>query len=195
MVTANLPTVLINFWFSPLVAGYFAVVNRFCLAPVVIVGNAIRHSIFSRWSEDFRLRRFNGEEFRKVKRLLLAMGSAATLGILICYPLVMKWFFNAEWIASIDTSRYMLPYVFTAVAICPLTVIELVFGSPRYFLRIQLEQLLVVVIAFVLLPWLQQEYELCVLAFSLLTAVRYGFVFLRVNRRAAELQGRMELAS
>ncbi|HHQ4923066.1 TPA: lipopolysaccharide biosynthesis protein [Aeromonas veronii] len=194
MVTANLPTVLINFWFSPLVAGYFAVVNRFCLAPVVIVGNAIRHSIFSRWSEDFRLRRFNGEEFRKVKRLLLAMGSAATLGILICYPLVMKWFFNAEWIASIDTSRYMLPYVFTAVAICPLTVIELVFGSPGYFLRIQLEQLLVVVIAFVLLPWLQQEYELCVLAFSLLTAVRYGFVFLRVNRRAAELQGRMELA-
>ncbi|MGL5294616.1 MAG: hypothetical protein ACRC9V_12755, partial [Aeromonas sp.] len=43
MVTANLPIVLINFWFSPLVAGYFAVVNRFCLAPVVIVGNAIRH--------------------------------------------------------------------------------------------------------------------------------------------------------
>jgi O-antigen/teichoic acid export membrane protein len=195
MVTANLPTLLINFWFSPLVAGYFAVVNRFCLAPVIIVGNAIRHAIFSRWSDDFRQRRFNGEEFRKVKRLLLAMGSAATLGILICYPLVMRWCFNAEWIASIDTSRYMLPYVFTAVAVCPLTVIELVFGSPRYFLRIQLEQLLVVLIALVLLPWLQQDYDLCVLVFSLLTALRYGFIYMRVNRRAAELQGRMEPAS
>ena len=109
MVTANLPTLLINFWFSPLVAGYFAVVNRFCLAPVIIVGNAIRHAIFSRWSEDFRQHRFNGQEFRKVKLLLLAMGSAATLGILICYPLVMRWCFNEEWIASIDTSVTCCP--------------------------------------------------------------------------------------
>lgn len=33
MANNNLPTLLINFWFSPLIAGYFAVVNRFCLAP------------------------------------------------------------------------------------------------------------------------------------------------------------------
>ena len=119
-----------------------------------------------------------------MKRLLLAMGSAATLGILICYPLVMKWFFNAEWIASIDTSRYMLPYVFTAVAICPLTVIELVFGSPGYFLRIQLEQLAIVVIAFVVVPYFYNDYATSIILFSILTFIRYAFIYLKVNKRA-----------
>ncbi len=51
MASNNLPTMLINIWFSPLVAGYFSVVSRFCLSPVMIIGNAVRNSIFlnGRW--------------------------------------------------------------------------------------------------------------------------------------------------
>jgi O-antigen/teichoic acid export membrane protein len=45
MASNNLPTMLINIWFSPLVAGYFSVVSRFCLSPVMIIGNAVRNSI------------------------------------------------------------------------------------------------------------------------------------------------------
>ncbi|MEW9220259.1 capsular biosynthesis protein, partial [Klebsiella pneumoniae] len=56
MASNNLPTMLINIWFSPLVAGYFSVVSRFCLSPVMIIGNAVRNSIFSKWSMDFRNR-------------------------------------------------------------------------------------------------------------------------------------------
>jgi O-antigen/teichoic acid export membrane protein len=46
MASSNLPIMLINFWFSALTAGYFSVVSRFCLAPVVIIGNAVRNTIF-----------------------------------------------------------------------------------------------------------------------------------------------------
>lgn len=35
--------------------------------------------------------------------------------------------FGEDWINSIDTSRYMLPYLFPALAVSPLTVIELIF--------------------------------------------------------------------
>jgi hypothetical protein len=56
-------------------------------------------------------------------------------------------------VAEFDpTSRYMLPYLFAALAVSPLTVIELIFGSRRYFLRIQIEQMLIIVIAFIALP-------------------------------------------
>ncbi len=64
-MASNLPTMLINIWFSPLVAGYFSVVSRFCLSPVMIIGNAVRNSIFSKWSMDFRNRTFNYPEYKK----------------------------------------------------------------------------------------------------------------------------------
>ncbi len=59
----------------------------------------------------------------------------------------------------------MLPYLFAALAVSPLTVIELIFGSRRYFLRIQIEQLLIIVIAFIALPYFGVSYEIALLAF------------------------------
>ena len=184
MANSNLPTLLINFWFSPLIAGYFAVVNRFCLAPVTIVGNAVRNSIFSKWSIDFRNNTFNFQEFKKVRLMLFVLGLLATVGVLIFYPLVMQLGFNDEWLSSVPMSRYMLPYLFPALAICPLTVIELVFGSPKYFLRIQIEQLLVIIIAFVIFPYFHKDYAYSVLLFAMLSFIRYAFIYIKVNQRA-----------
>lgn len=197
MANSNLPTVLINFWFSAVTAGYFAIVSRFCLSPVVIVGNAVRNSIFSKWSVDFRNQRFNFPEFIKVRKLLFILGVIATAGVFIFYPLVMEFansqqWISHEWVESVPTSRYMLPYLFPALAICPLTVIELVFGSPRYFLRIQVEQLAVVVIAFVILPYFYSDYAYSVIAYAVLSAVRYGFIYLKVNQRASSMRSGME---
>ncbi len=197
MANSNLPTVLINYWFSPVTAGYFAIVSRFCLSPVVIVGNAVRNSIFSKWSLDFRHQRFNFPEFVKVRKLLFVLGLIATAGVFIFYPLVMEFassknWVSHEWVESIPTSRYMLPYLFPALAICPLTVIELVFGSSRYFLRIQFEQLAVVIAAFVILPYFYPDYAYSVMAYAVLSAVRYGFIYLKVNQRARSMRDGME---
>ncbi|TYL42893.1 lipopolysaccharide biosynthesis protein [Dickeya sp. ws52] len=191
MVNNNLPIMLINFWFSSLTAGYFSVVSRFCLSPVVIIGNAVRNSIFSSWSADFRNKRFNYSEFKKVRLVLLVSGIVCTLGVFIFYPLVMNLFFSEEWINSIPTSRYMLPYLFPSLAICPLTVIELIFGSHRYFLRIQLEQLAIVLIAFVIVPYFYNHYATSLIIFSVLTLVRYSFIYLTVNKRANSLKNMM----
>lgn len=192
MVNNNLPVILINVWFSPTVAGYYAVVSRFCLAPIVIVGNAVRNSIFSSWSVDFRHNQFNYAEFSKVRRLLFALGMAAVLGVFIFYPIVMQLGFGAEWVASVPTSRYMLPYLFMALAVCPLTVLELVFGSPKYFLRIQLEQLMVVVLAFGALPFFISDYAYSVIAFAVLSSIRYLFIYFKVNKTAVRLRRTME---
>lgn len=94
MASNNLPTMLINVWFSPLVAGYFSVVSRFCLSPVMIVGNAVRNSIFSKWSMDFRNRTFNYPEYKKIRLLLMAAALICILGIWIFYPLVMRLGFS-----------------------------------------------------------------------------------------------------
>ena len=187
MASNNLPTMLINIWFSPLVAGYFSVVSRFCLSPVMIVGNAVRNSIFSKWSMDFRNGTFNYPEYKKIRLLLMAAALICILGIWIFYPLVMRLGFSQEWLNSIPTSRYMLPYLFAALAVSPLTVIELIFGSKRYFLRIQIEQLLIIIVAFIALPELGQRYEIALLTFSVLTSIRYLFILLKMNKRALQL--------
>lgn len=194
MVNNNLPVILINVWFSPIVAGYYAVVSRFCLAPIVIVGNAVRNSIFSSWSVDFRHNQFNYAEFSKVRRLLFALGMAAVVGVFIFYPIVMQLGFSAEWVASVPTSRYMLPYLFMALAVCPLTVLELVYGSPKYFLRIQLEQLMVVVLAFGALPFFISDYAYSVIVFAVLSSIRYLFIYFKVNKTAVRLRRTMEAA-
>jgi O-antigen/teichoic acid export membrane protein len=190
MANSNLPIMLINFWFSALTAGYFSIVSRFCLAPVVIVGNAVRNAIFSKWSIDFRHNTFNFEEYKKVRLLLLVLGVICTLGVFIFYPVVMHLGFSEDWINSIPTSRYMLPYLFPALAVCPLTVIELIFGSHRYFLRIQFEQLAIVLIAFVIVPYFYNDYATSIILFSVLTFVRYAFIYLKVNKRANLLKDR-----
>lgn len=184
MASSNLPIMLINFWFSALTAGYFSVVSRFCLAPVVIIGNAVRNTIFSKWSIDFRNNTFNYQEYTKVRMLLLVLGVICTLGVFIFYPIVMRLGFSEDWINSIETSRYMLPYLFPALAISPLTVIELIFGSHRYFLRIQLEQLAIVLFAFVVTPYFYKDYATSVILFSSLTFIRYAFIYLKMNKRA-----------
>ncbi|MGB2078580.1 MAG: capsular biosynthesis protein, partial [Vibrio sp.] len=133
--------------------------------------------------------RFNYPEFQKVRWLLFSLGVVATLGVFIFYPLVMQLpFISPEWVDSIPTSRYMLPYLFPALAICPLTVIELVFGSPKYFLQIQLEQLLVVLIAFVAFPYFYPDYGMAVLLYACLSFVRYSFIYLRVTKRAHSMK-------
>ncbi len=65
----------------------------------------------------------------------------------------------------IDTSRYMLPYLFPALAVSPLTVIELIFGLHRYFLRIQLVIMQIVCIAFVVTPDFDNDYATSVIIF------------------------------
>ncbi len=187
MANLNLPVILLNFWFSPIVAGYFAVVSRFCLAPVTIVANAVRNSLFSRWSLDYRRKTFDFSGFIKARRLLFVLGIVSTVGVFLFYPIVMHLGFSQQWIDSIPTSRYILPYLFPAMAICPLTVIELVFGSTNYFLQIQIEQLLIVALAFVILPWAHQDYAVVIIAYSVLSLLRYSVIYLRVNRRANEL--------
>lgn len=99
----------------------------------------------------------------------------------------MRLGFSQEWLNSIPTSRYMLPYLFAALAVSPLTVIELIFGSKRYFLRIQIEQLLIIIAAFIALPELGQSYEIALLTFSVLTSIRYLFILLKMNKRAFQL--------
>lgn len=191
MANNNLPIILINFWFSALTAGYFSVVSRFCLAPVTIVGNAVRNTIFSKWSADFRNNTFNYQEYTQVRLLLIAAGVICTLGIFIFYPIVMGLGFSKDWINSIDTSRYMLPYLFPALAVSPLTVIELIFGSQRYFLRIQMEQLVIVLLAFVIVPWLYNDYTTSVIIFSTLTFIRYVFIYISMNKRAMFLRNKL----
>ena len=188
MVNLNLPVILIGFWFSPVVAGYFAVVTRFCLAPITIVGNAVRNSIFSKWSINFRENVFNFDEFKKIRLLLFVLACISVAGVAIFYPLIMKIGFSAEWEGSVPTAYYMLPFLFPAMAICPLTVIELIYGSPRYFLQIQLEQLLVVFISFVILPCFYSNYAASVVIYSLLSFVRYSFIYIKVNKRARLLE-------
>lgn len=190
MASSNLPIMLINFWFSALTAGYFSVVSRFCLAPVVIIGNAVRNTIFSKWSIDFRNNTFNYQEYTRVRMLLLVLGVICTLGVFIFYPIVMRLGFSEDWINSIETSSYMLPYLFPALAISPLTVIELIFGSHRYFLRIQLEQLAIVLFAFVVTPYFYKDYATSVILFSSLTFIRYAFIYLKMNKRANLLKDR-----
>lgn len=190
MASSNLPIMLINFWFSALTAGYFSVVSRFCLAPVVIIGNAVRNTIFSKWSIDFRNNTFNYQEYTKVRMLLLVLGVICTLGVFIFYPIVMRLGFSEDWINSIQTSRYMLPYLFPALAISPLTVVELIFGSHRYFLRIQLEQLAIVLIAFVVTPYFYHDYATSVILFSSLTFIRYAFIYVKMNKRANLLKNK-----
>ncbi|MFA0521820.1 capsular biosynthesis protein, partial [Vibrio sp. 10N.222.55.E8] len=78
--------------------------------------------------------------------------------------------------------------------VCPLTVLELVYGSPRYFLRIQLEQFVVVLLAFGALPFLIHDYAYSVIAFSVLSSIRYLFIYVKVNKTAVQLRRTMEMA-
>ncbi|WP_424585983.1 hypothetical protein, partial [Acinetobacter baumannii] len=55
---------------------------------------------------------------------------------------------------------------------------------PPLLLRIQIEQLLIIVIAFIALPYFGVTYEIALLTFSFLTFARYLFILLKMNQRA-----------
>lgn len=82
----------------------------------------------------------------------------------------------------------MLPYVFAMLAFVPMTVIELIFGAPNYFLRIQCEQLAIVILAFVIMPFIYKSYVISLLAFTVLTAGRYLMIYIKINKHAIVLR-------
>ena len=115
-----------------------------------------------------------------------------TIGLLSAIPQVctivgMIWWSKRSDRHNERKLHTLLPYLFAALAVSPLTVIELIFGSKRYFLRIQIEQLLIIIVAFIALPELGQRYEIALLTFSVLTSIRYLFILLKMNKRALQL--------
>jgi hypothetical protein len=109
-------------------------------------------------------------------------------GIYFVYPLLTQHVLGEQWIQSVETSRLMLPYVFAMLAFVPLTVIELIFGTPNYFLRIQCEQLAIVVFAFFIMPLIYKSYIVSLLAFTMLTAIRYLMIYISINKHALVLR-------
>jgi lipopolysaccharide exporter len=135
-VTQNLPILMFGALFSPAVAGFFAMANRFSKIPVQIVAISVRRVYLQRaariHNDGGTLRR----SFTFTSLGLLAIGALPALALWMYGQPLLTWLLGPQWL---DAGRYMeiiVPWVLSAWASAPCNSVFIVLRRQRFWLEL-----------------------------------------------------------
>lgn len=176
----ELPTILIEAWFSPALAGQFSIAQRVAGVPARTVGGALAQVYHGRLARIVRDKQPGGmATYLKVRNLLAISGVAVFLGALLVAPPLMPLILDKTWTLVPDIIRLTAPLYGVIFFVSPLTSAFFVFEDQRFLFGHQLSYLVVALIAFGI-GILMDDLLLGVGLFSLLAIARYVVIYLRV---------------
>lgn len=127
-----LPLFLVSTLYGPLMAGYFALVQRAFAVPLTLLGQSIADSFHSALSELYRSRPDRiGSLFAKTVRTLalmaLLLGGALALFSLWGFPLV----FGQRWRPAGEIALWMIPWLVAQMIVSPVSRLVLVLDGQQ----------------------------------------------------------------
>ena len=168
----SLPIVIVERAFGPAMAAQYSVVFRFCLGPVITVGQAISNVYHADAAHMMREGREEGFfHYRRVLKALAAAGCMTWAAIALIFPFMMRQLLGPGWGTAELFLQWLAPLFGITMVTMPLTALFYVFERQGIILVNQFSYLAVALIAF----------GLGVHANSLLLGVALfsGFSFLR----------------
>ena len=183
-----LPMIVISAQYSPVEAGWYALMQRVATVPLSTISTAVGHSF---WAEANQLHKTApaqlGQLFNKTLRVLalvgLACGVACLLGPLYVGPLFgAKSWSGAGWVLA-----SLAPYFATQLVVSPLASIVTVLGHERWLFYWDIARTVLILVALLLCHALHTGFVPAVAAFALVMAGAYLVLLGKMRRLLADL--------
>lgn len=183
-----LPMIVISAQYSPVEAGWYALMQRVATVPLSTISTAVGHSF---WAEANQLHKAApvqlGALFNKTLRVLslvgLACGAACLMGPLYVGPLFgAKSWSGAGWVLAA-----LAPYFASQLVVSPLASIVTVLGHERWLFYWDVARTLLILAALLLCHALHTGFVPAVATFALVMAGAYLLLLGKMRRLLAEL--------
>jgi O-antigen/teichoic acid export membrane protein len=119
----QLPSLMLLYYFSDTVVGYYSISSRIVLLPMTLVGNALAQAFYQR-SAELRSNPVNlSKSVELVFRRLAAIGLFPALVLGIAGPELFSIIFGANWIEAGRFAQILSPWMFILLITSPLTIL------------------------------------------------------------------------
>lgn len=186
-LTFNLPTMLIDRFFGPSLAGSYGVVLRLCGAPVNILASTIGQVYHGSLAQSVRERRPEAlAEFFRLRRALAGLGALTGVSVFLLVPIALRLFLGPGWDDTHAIARILSPMYAAMIFVSPLAVASFqVFEAQRAIFLLQLASAAISFASFAL-AGVAHSFWLGVVIYAVLVTGRYMVFLLQVSRLSRE---------
>lgn len=181
-VSWQLPVFLLTGFFSPAIAGQYALGQRVISTPMSLVGNSISQVFFARAAASYHDGSLESLALGVLKRLVI-FGLAPTLFLLIEARDLFSIVFGPEWSEAGAYVQILALWSFVWFISSPISQLQIVLERQRFFLYWNLANFLTR-FASLWIGSMQDSVELGLLLFGASGVVMYGFLTLYLTKAA-----------
>jgi len=182
----NVPVILIERYFGAALAAQYAIVLKFCDAPLSLLGNSIGRVYHGELAG--AVRAHEPGTYARFKRFRRAQAFASlAVGLSICafFPPLITLLLGPNWEVGASFARWLAPAFALAMLATPLSMVFFVFERQGFLLGVQLAYLAISLGSFGL-AIACHDLWIGIVAFSSLSALRYGAIIWTINADARE---------
>lgn len=145
--TLHLPAVMLAYFFSPAIAGFYALGNRAIKVPMSLVSDAVGRVFFQKASEDVSKNIAASYVVEAVYKRLVAVSLFPFLVLVFLGRDIFVFVFGAEWAEAGYYMQFFAPWLFFVFISSPLGTIYSVLEKQRLALYINLTKFLITFVA------------------------------------------------
>jgi lipopolysaccharide exporter len=148
-LAANLPAILIAYYFGPALAGFYALGNRVIQIPLNLLGQSVSQVFFQRASEEKNNTGSTKTTLEQTFKMLLLIGFPIILIISVVAPSLFGIVFGSKWYMAGKIILILAPWVFLRLLCSPLTTILSIYERQKISFLWQLGSFIFTVLTFV----------------------------------------------
>jgi lipopolysaccharide exporter len=145
-ISAMLPALLLGYFFTPVVVGFFALGHRVLAMPMGVIGNSLAQVFFPEATVSHRQGNL-GPITLKIFKQLVSLGIVPIVLLTIVAPDLFALVFGSRWVMAGEYVRWLSLWVFFQFISSPISTVYMVLEKQRAFLAFNIFLLLTRIIA------------------------------------------------
>lgn len=132
-ISAMLPALLLGYFFTPTIVGYFALGHRVLAMPMGVIGSSLAQVFFPEATEN--LRQGNLDQITlKLFKQLVSLGMVPILLLTIVAPDLFGIIFGSRWVIAGEYVRWLSLWIFFQFISSPISTVYMMLEKQKEFL-------------------------------------------------------------
>lgn len=184
----NLPTIIIAKYFGSEWASQYAMVMKFCDAPVSMLGGTVSQAFYSEMGKAVRDKEKSAfDKFRKFAKYQFGLSITIGGGICTVFPLLIIIALGERWENAALASQILSPMYTLMLFHTPLTILLYIYDQQEFCFSIQVLFLLISIISFGYGVYNNDIWG-ALWMFSILSSLRYFLIITKVMKLSLRLK-------
>ena len=183
--SAQLPAILLVYFFNPSVAGLYALVYRLVQVPASLISQSVTEVFFQKVVQEYNRTGNSRRILKKVLKHLFGIAVLPMLLVLLLGSKIFAFILGSEWFEAGKYAQILAPLFLAQFVISPVSNILLVTGAQRTLLFWRICYILIIGFAFVI-GGLMKNMFICLGLYSFMGSVMFIILLLLCFRRSEQ---------